>query len=123
METIPTPAAPIQKRNIALYCILTLVTCGFFGLYWFCTLNDDTNTVSGHPEAMTGIVAILLTLLTCGIYGFIWMYNMGERIDEAKARRGQPGGSSGVIYLILMLVGVGIIPYILLQNELNKLAE
>ena len=123
MEMTPAPIAPIQKRNLALYCILTLVTCGLFGLYWFCTLNDDTNKISGHPEAMSGIAALLLGIVTCGIYFFFWYYNMGERIDEAKARRGQPGGNCGLVYLILAIVGVGFVAEILLQNELNNLAE
>ena len=97
--------------------------CGLFGLYWFCTLNDDTNKVSGHPEATNGILALVLTIVTCGIYGLFWMYNMGTRIDEAKAKRGAPGGSSGALYLVLALVGLGFVSEILLQSELNKLAE
>lgn len=120
---LPVPADKIQKRNIALYFILTLVTCGIFGIYWFCTLNDDTNKVSGHPEAASGVVALLLSVVTCGIYGLFWMYNMGTRIDEAKAKRGQPGGSSGALYLILAILGLGFISELILQNELNKLAE
>ena len=39
------PTVTIQKRNIAVYFILSIVTCGIFGLYWFCTLNDDTNKI------------------------------------------------------------------------------
>ena len=121
MHTLP--ATTIQKRNLALYIILTFVTCGLFGIYWFCTLNDDTNKVSGHPEEMRGIVALILTNVTCGIYGLIWSYNMGTRIDEAKTKRGMPGGNSGTLYLILALVGFGWIAEIILQSELNKLAE
>lgn len=122
MDTLPTTST-IQKRNLALYIILTLVTCGLFGIYWFCTLNDDTNKVSGHPEALGGVAAFLLTLVTCGIYCLFWMYNMGTRIDEAKTKRGLPGGNSGTLYLVLALVGFGWVAEILLQSELNKLAE
>ena len=118
-----TPTITIQKRNIALYFILSIVTCGIFGLYWFCTVNDDTNKVSGHPEATGGVAALLLSILTCGIYALFWMYNMGTRIDEAKVKRGQPGGNLGTLYLILSLVGFGWVAEILMQSELNKLAE
>lgn len=119
----PLPGNGIQQRSIALYLILTLVTCGLFGIYWFCTLNDDTNLVSNHPEAPNGIVALLLSIITCGIYGLFWMYAMGQRIDEAKAARGFPGGSSGPLYLILAILGLGFIPYIIQQSELNRLAS
>lgn len=121
--TPPLPPAMIQKRNVALYFILSMVTCGLFGLYWFCTLNDDTNKVSGHPEAMNGVLAFLLSIVTCGIYFLVWSYNMGTRIDEAKAKRGMPGGSSGALYLVLAVLGLGFVSEILLQGELNKLAE
>ena len=118
------PTTPmIQKRNTALYVILSIVTCGIFGLYWFCTLNNDTNKVSGHPEATGGVAALLLTIITCGIYSLFWMYNMGMRIDEEKMRRGMPCGNTGTLYLILALVGFGWVSEILLQGELNKLAE
>ena len=122
MDTLSTTPT-IQKRNLALYIILTLVTCGLFGIYWFCTLNDDTNKVSGHPEAMGGIAAFLLSIVTCGIYGLVWMYNMGTRIDEAKTKRGMPSGNTGTLYLILAIVGFGWVAEIILQSELNKLAE
>ncbi|MBR4652475.1 MAG: DUF4234 domain-containing protein [Kiritimatiellae bacterium] len=118
-----TPTATIQKRNTALYFILSIITCGIFGLYWFCTVNDDTNKVSGHPEATGGVAALLLTILTCGIYGLFWTYNMGTRIDEAKVKRGLPSGNLGMLYLILSLVGFGWVAQILMQSELNKLAE
>lgn len=32
----------IQKRNIAMYIILSIVTCGIFGIYWFICLTDDS---------------------------------------------------------------------------------
>ena len=122
MDTLPTTPT-IQKRNIVLYIILTFVTCGLFGIYWFCTLNDDTNKVSGHPEAMNGVVALLLSIVTCGIFTLIWMYQMGTRIDEAKTKRGMPSGNAGPMYLILTLAGCGFVAEVILQSELNKLAE
>ena len=119
-----TPAsATIQKRNLALYIILLFVTCGLFGIYWMYTMNEDTNKVSGHPEAMNGVLVILLTLVTCGLFAFFWLYNMGNRIDETKIKRGQPAGNTGVLYLVLAIFGLGFVSEILLQSELNKLAE
>ncbi len=115
-------SSQIQKRNIALYVVLTIVTCGLFGLYWLCVVNNDTNLVSGHPEAFGGVAVILLTIITCGIYGFFWAYRMGQSIDEAKAKRGMPAGNTGMIYIILTLFGLGWVVSILLQSELNKLA-
>ena len=31
----------IQQRNIAVCIILSIVTCGIYGIYWLICLNDD----------------------------------------------------------------------------------
>lgn len=111
----------VQNRNIAVCIILTIVTCGIYGIYWFIKLTDEANSVSSTPTASGGI-AFLLSLVTCGIYMLYWMYKQGEKLDEAKAARGMQGGNSGVIYLILSIFGLSIVSYALMQDSLNKLA-
>ena len=111
----------IQKRNIAVCIILSIVTCGIYGIYWFICLNNDTNTAS-NTFGTSGGVAFLLTLVTCGIYGFYWAYKQGEKIDAAKASRGIPTSNSGIVYLLLSIFGLSIVAWALMQNELNQLA-
>ena len=36
----------IQQRSIAVCIILTIVTCGIYGVYWFICLTNDANTAS-----------------------------------------------------------------------------
>ena len=36
-----------QQRNIAVAIILTIVTCGIYGIYWFVKLTDEMNYASG----------------------------------------------------------------------------
>ena len=110
----------VQERNIALCIILSLVTCGIYGLYWFVCLTEDTNAAA-NEEGTSGVLALVLTIVTCGIYGLYWAYKRGERLDKAKVNRGMPASNGGVLYLILYIFG-GIIAYALIQNELNKLA-
>ena len=113
MRTVP-------ERNIALCIILSLVTCGIYGLYWFVCLTEDTNAAA-NEEGTSGVLALVLTIVTCGIYGLYWAYKRGELLDKAKVNRGMPASNGGVLYLILYIFG-GIIAYALIQNELNKLA-
>ena len=110
----------VQERNIALCIILSLVTCGIYGLYWFVCLTEDTNAAA-NEEGTSGVLALVLTIVTCGIYGLYWAYKRGELLDKAKVNRGMPASNGGVLYLILYFFG-GIIAYALIQNELNKLA-
>ncbi len=112
----------IERRNIAVCIVLTLVTCGIYGIYWIVSLTNDVNTVSGDVNGTSGGMVVLLTIVTCGIYGIYWAYKQGEKLDFTKNNRGIPSSNSGVLYLILQIFGFGIIAYALMQNELNKLA-
>ncbi len=111
----------IQERNIVVSIILSIVTCGIYGLYWFVCLTNDVNTVS-EEQGTSGAMAVLFTIITCGIYGLYWAYKCGEKIDIAKQKRGIPASNGGVLYLILFIFG-GIIAYALIQNELNVLSR
>ena len=112
----------IERRDIAVCIVLTLVTCGIYGIYWIVCLTNDVNTVSGDVNGTSGGMVVLLTIVTCGIYGIYWAYKQGEKLDFTKNNRGIPSSNSGVLYLILQIFGFGIIAYALMQNELNKLA-
>ncbi len=113
----------VPSRSIPLYLILTIVTCGIFGLYWIVCLVNDLNTAAGTQNDTNGIVVLLLDIVTCGIYGLYWMYKAGEKVGMIKQRRGIPvSGNDGILYLILQLIGLGIINYCLIQNEINQVA-
>ena len=111
----------IKERNVVVCILLSIITCGIYDIYWFICLSDDANTAVGEPGT-SGVMAFLFSLITCGIYGLFWMYKQGEKIDNAKAKRGMAGGNSGVLYLILAIFGLGIVSHMLMQSELNKLA-
>lgn len=110
-----------ERRNIAVCIILSFVTCGIYGIYWFICMTNDANTVSNRPYETSGGVAFLLSIVTCGFYSWYWAYKQGEKIDEAKRLRGLPAGSNGVVYLLLCIFQLSIVAYALMQNELNNL--
>ena len=111
----------IQERNIALCIVLSIVTCGLYGIYWFICLTNDANEVS-NTSGTSGGMALLFSIVTCGIYLFFWSYKQGEKIDAAKNAQGIPSSNSGILYLILTFIGLSIIAYALMQDSLNKLA-
>ena len=105
-----------MRRSVALCIVLSVITCGIYGIYWMIVLNDEINAATGRPGP-TGGVVFLLTLITCGLYGLYWMYKMGEQVD---IMRGTPGGSTPLIYILLSIFSLGIIAYALMQSELNR---
>ena len=106
----------MTQRSIPICIILSIVTCGIYGIYWFVVLTDDVNAVAGDTQAPSGVVCFLLSLVTCGIYGLYWNYKQ----DYVKTSQGYPSSNSGILYLILSLIGLSIVSYALMQNELNK---
>ncbi len=106
-----------QPRSVALCVVLTIVTCGIYGIYWMYCIHEDVQTVCGRPLSVSGGMAILLTIVTCGIYGIYWAYRMGQLLDTAK---GSPWGSSSVLYLVLYLCNLSIVAWALMQSELNR---
>lgn len=110
----------MKQRSIGMCILLTIVTCGIYGLYWFVCITDDTNEMSGENELAGGGMALLLTLVTCGIYGWYWAYKMGEKVDIIKNRGGMPSSNIGILFVVLQLFGLGIIDYALAQDAINK---
>ena len=53
----------IERRNIAVCIVLTLVTCGIYGIYWIVCLTNDVNTVSGDVNGTSGGMVVLLTIV------------------------------------------------------------
>lgn len=114
--------APITGQNIAKCLILSIVTCGIYGIVWFIRLVDDLNTAAQTPEESNGVTVFLLGLVTCGIYYFYWFYKAGDKVNKIKALCGCPSADSSVLYLLLAIFGLGIVNYVLIQSELNKVA-
>ena len=116
------PVVKIERRDIVVAIILSVVTCGIYGLYWFYCLTDDSNKASGDYSISAGL-ALLLSLVTCGIYSLFWYYQMGKKMAQAGANKGITIEDNSILYLILGFFGLGIVCYCLIQNDLNRVAE
>ena len=106
----------MKQRNIVVCILLSLVTCGIYGIYWMLKLNDEINLLCGDTNATSGALVVIFSLITCGIYGFYWMYKMGEKCDFIKGVQ----GSSGILYLLLGIFGLSIVDFCLIQDTINK---
>ena len=111
----------MRERSVAVSIILTIVTCGIYGIYWFICLTNEVEIASEDREMSSGGVAFLLTIITCGIYGIYWAYKMGKQLDSALEQRGMPAKNGAVLYLILSVVGLGFVAWILMQNTINSM--
>ena len=106
-----------MNRNIVVCIILSIVTCGIYGMYWMYKINEEMNEIAGNKEYTSGVVVILLTLVTFGIYGWFWWKKIG---DIQVADSGE--GNWGIIYLVLAIVELSIVNYALTQSYINSKA-
>lgn len=52
----------VKERNIAVCVILTIITCGIYGLVWIASINDEARNVSGTTKGFSGGLVILLSI-------------------------------------------------------------
>lgn len=112
----------IQKRDLVINLLLTIFTCGLYGLVWFIIITDDVNTASNEDEA-SGAMSLLLTIITCGLYGIYWSYRMGKQLYRAKEKRNMVASDNSILYLILSIINLSIVNYCLIQLDLNEIAK
>ncbi len=114
----------VNKREVVLWLILSIVTCGIFNLVWIALMANDLRELANEPEDMSGGIVVLLAIVTCGIYLIYWYYKAGKSIEKAKYMRNMPAdNSSGMIYLVLAILGLAIVSNCLIQNEINSLVD
>ena len=101
----PTPLR--TDRNFWTYFLLSIITCGIYGLVFLHYLVKDVNKAcEGDGKHTSGILLyIVLSYLTCGIYGFIWLYQLGNRLAENGRRYGYNVVENGTSVLMWALFG------------------
>lgn len=107
----------IKSRNIVTAIILSIVTCGIYGIYWAIMLARES--VSVKDEHDDGLLEIILMLFL----PFIGFYLAEKKLAEGCAAKGIAHKDNSVIYLVLGLIGLGIVNYCMMQNDLNNIAD
>ena len=107
----------IKKRSIISCILLTLITCGIYGIYWVIVMTKDAVSVKDPSD--NAVLEIVLMLLL----PFLGIYLTEKKFAEGCAARGIAHSDNSIIYLILGLFGLGLVADCLLQNDLNKLAD
>ena len=107
----------IKARNIVTSILLTIITCGIYGIYWVICMTREA--VSVKDPADSAILEIVLMLFL----PFVGFYLTEQKFNAGCVEKGIPHKDNSVLYLILGLVGLSIVNYCMMQNDLNKLAQ
>ncbi len=116
----------MTRRDPIIVLVLTLFTCGFYGLYWQFVTTSELKTVSGRDD-LNPMVDLLLGFVTCGIWSFYVMYRNSEITHNVlTARAIQHENRTQTIMLLLIasfFVGVTyFLAMLFMQEDYNKLA-
>ncbi|MCI9449048.1 MAG: DUF4234 domain-containing protein [Clostridiales bacterium] len=95
-------------RNIVMYVLLNIITCGIYGYYFIYKLAEDVNIMckdDGQSTAGLGMF-ILLSFITCGFYAYYWYYQIGNRLQANAPKYGISIPESGTTILLWCVVGM-----------------
>lgn len=119
-----------EDRSLLIYMLLSVVTCGIYGLIFMWSFTNDLNDVSSakDPDGWRSpnfIIVILLMIVTCGIYSWYWLYKVGNTIQRSGDDYGvrvDESGTTLILWCLLLGVG-GLISYHLMFKNMNKICR
>ena len=107
----------IQKRNIIVAVLLSIVTCGIYSIVWVIKMMKEAVQVKDPNDSATAEILLGIFL------PFLGFYLAEKKFTEGAQARGIPHKDNSVIYIILGLLGFGIVNFILMQKDLNDLVD
>ena len=108
-----------EKRSVGLSILLSIITCGIYGLYWAYQLLNTLYRLNNRPSSAG--LDIVLALVTCGIYAIYLGYKMGKMESGANMALGLPFKDDSVLYLILALFGLSLVNSAIIQSNINSM--
>lgn len=123
MQPENPPLAKDHELDIALGIILSIITCGFYNIYWNYREFQALNSLLGREEYRFWYW-LLLSIVTCGIFHIYYEYKMGSDLYAHMSERGLTVNPNlPVIGLILSIFGLTIVADAVFQHEINKLVR
>jgi hypothetical protein len=116
--------APYPRQDavvsIGVGIILSLITCGLYGLFWQYKQMDVLNAWLGRKEYDFWIW-LLLSIVTCGVFALYYEYKMAKGINEIQEATGRRVNDDlALLCVLLAFVGVGIASIAIQQYEINR---
>ena len=108
----------IEKRNICVCILLSIVTFGVYGIYWMYLLVKNTRSIQ---KIKTSCVGEMLCLFLVPFYYLYWWYTKGEKTKQEFNEHNYTAGSNGTVYLVLALFGFSIVSMAIMQSDFNSL--
>jgi hypothetical protein len=99
----------IQKRDIVVVYLLSIITFGIYGIYWEVKTKEEINSLGGDIPT-----AWLLIIPIANIY---WLYKYADAFSRLVKK-----DNNGILWFIVFWM-IGVIMPAVVQSDLNKIAE
>ena len=96
--------------------LLTLITFGIYGLYWWYKANEEVGNADASIEVNPPMSMLALFVHICNI---VTIFRTGSRIGQAQQGRLGLNGTNGWLGLLLAVLGGFHVVYY--QSNLNKM--
>lgn len=117
----PKPLSGDFEINIALGIALSIVTCGFYNIYWNSRQFLAMNKLLGREEYKFW-PWLLLSLITCGLYHVYYEYKMGADLQRyLKEHDVEITPNLCLAGMIFAFIGLTVVCDAIYQHELNRL--
>ena len=116
--------SPYPKQQaivpIGIGIVLTIITCGIYGLFWQYKQINVLNAWLGRSE-FDFVTWLVLSIVTCGIFAVYYEYKMAKGINEVQEHNGlRVHDELALICLLLTVFGFGLVSIAIQQADINN---
>ena len=117
-----------EDRSLFIYLLLSVITCGIYGIIFMWKFVEDLNEVSSKKDPQSWqspnyLIVLLLGIVTCGVYSFFWLYKVGNTMQRTGEDYGERIDESGTTFLLwtilsawILGLGIYVVSYLMFKN-------
>ena len=116
----------VKEKSIGLCVVLSIVTCGIYGIYWLYTIAHDLNDLCESQNQEKGAepgLVVVLGIVTCGIYSLYYLWKAGKMVASLTKSNGQHPSDDSIVLMVLSLLQLSLVSYCILQSHINGFAK
>ena len=116
MKKIKGEKIGFARRNVGSCIVLTIMTCGIFGIIWLVKICKDLGRLHGDENPVGSEVLLYLFVPFYSVY---WGYDKGRQMYEDSKKRGGNLTDRKYIYLFMNLMFMQLFTLGFIQTRLN----
>lgn len=109
----------LTKRSVGTVILLTIVTCGIYGLYWAYKTIFELHA-AGEKSNLEPMIQFILMFFYVGF--IIFALNADANLNAIREKKGLSTKDNKILYLLLGIF-VPIVLVALVQQEMNALSD